>query len=123
MYIYVNVYLSMYLLYIYIYIYISGNQRKFRVERLSSDSLGSFAGNRCTPRGEEGRAGREGANQPRARASEIRAAAQLHSIASVTHRRRGLARSGMDWQATTIAIQEPRTTVLKPLPAARFPGY
>ena len=73
------------ILYIYIYIYISGNQRKFRVERLSSDFLGRFAGNRCTPRGEGGRAGREGANQPRARASEIRAGSSAVALYSLRH--------------------------------------
>ena len=79
-YIYIYIYIHVYIrkcifinVSFYIYIYISGNQRKIRVERLSSDSLGSFAGNRCTPRGEGGQAGREGANQPQARASEIRA--------------------------------------------------
>ena len=78
--------------------------RKIRVERLSSDSLGSFAGNRCTPRGEGGGQGeRERTNRGRAPQKFEHAAAQLHSVASVTHRRRGLARSGMDWQATTIA--------------------
>jgi hypothetical protein len=89
--IYIYIYIHLYIRkcifinvsFLYIYIYISGNQRKFRVERLSSDFLGRFAGNRCTPRGEEGRAGREGANQPQARASEIRAGSSAVALYSL----------------------------------------
>ena len=93
----------MYLLYIYIYIYpeVKGKSAWKDPPVIPWEALrgiGARPGERGGGQGE-----RERTNRRRAPQKFEQAVAQLHSVASVTHRRCRQARSGIDRQATTFA--------------------